>query len=88
MNSQEAGGSGATGTFLQQSGGPFTASSLNGTAVFGASDFGVVGNDVTVGEVQFDGMGNLSGTNDENYFGLSFADEPSPSHEIAWQIDL
>ncbi len=72
----EAGGSGATGTVLQQSGGPFSASSLNGTAVFGAAGFTVAGNDVTVGEVQFDGMGNLSGTNDENFFGLSFPNEP------------
>jgi hypothetical protein len=70
------GGSGVTGMALQQSGGPFNASSLNGTAVFGAAGFTVAGNDVTVGEVQFDGMGNLSGTNDENYFGLSFPNEP------------
>jgi hypothetical protein len=61
---------------LQQSGEPFNANSLNGTAVFGAAGFTVAGNDVTVGEVQFDGVGNLSGTNDENYFGLSFPDEP------------
>jgi hypothetical protein len=72
----EAGGSGATGMVLQQSGGPFNASSLNGTSVFGASGFTVAGNDVTVGNVQFDGGGNVSGTNDENYFGLSFANEP------------
>jgi len=72
----EAGGTGATGTILQQSGGPFTASSLNGTSVFGASGFTVAGNDVTVGEIQFDGNGNVSGTNDENYFGLSFSNEP------------
>jgi hypothetical protein len=50
--------------------------SLNGTSVFGAAGFTVAGNDVTVGEVQFDGAGNVSGTNDENYFGLSFSDEP------------
>lgn len=72
----EAGGTGATGTALQQSGGPFTANSLNGTSVFGAAGFTVAGNDVMVGEVQFDGAGNVSGTNDENYFGLSFSDEP------------
>lgn len=72
----EAGGSAATGTVLQQSGGPFTVSSLSGRAVFGAAGFGVAGNDVTVGEVQFDSAGNISGTNDENYFGLSFSDEP------------
>jgi hypothetical protein len=71
-----ASGSGVTGMALQQSGGPFNASSLDGMAVFGASGFTVAGDDVTVGEVQFDGMGNLSGTNDENYFGLLFADEP------------
>jgi hypothetical protein len=72
----DSGGSGVTGMALQQSGGPFNASSLNGTAVFGAAGFTVAGNDVTVGEVQFDGMGNLSGTNDENYFGLSFSNAP------------
>jgi Bacterial Ig-like domain (group 2) len=72
----DAGGSAVTGTALQQSGEPFNASSLNSTAVFGAAGFTVAGNDVTVGEVQFDGKGNLSGTNDENYFGLSFPNEP------------
>jgi IPT/TIG domain len=72
----DTGESGATGMALQQSGGPFNTSSLNGTAVFGAAGFTVAGNDVTVGEVQFDGTGNLSGTNDENYFGLSFPNEP------------
>jgi hypothetical protein len=72
----EAGGTAATGTALQQSGGPFSMGSLNGTSVFGAAGFTVAGNDVTVGEVQFDGVGNVSGTNDENYFGLSFSDEP------------
>jgi len=72
----EAGGTAATGTALQQSGGPFTAGSLNSSSVFGAAGFTVAGNDVTVGEVQFDGAGNVSGTNDENYFGLSFSDEP------------
>jgi hypothetical protein len=72
----DTGGSGVPGMALQQSGGPFKVSSLNGTAVFGAAGFTVAGNDVTVGQVQFDGMGNLSGTNDENYFGLSFRNEP------------
>ncbi len=72
----EAGGTAATGTALQQSGGPFSMGSLNGTSVFGAAGFTVAGNDVTVGEVQFDGAGNVRGTNDENYFGLSFSDEP------------
>lgn len=72
----DTGGSGVTGMALQQFEGPFNASSLNGMAVFGAAGFTVAGNDVTVGEVQFDGMGNVSGTNDENYFGLSFSDEP------------
>jgi Bacterial Ig-like domain (group 2) len=72
----DASGSAMTGTALQQSGGPFNASSLSGTAVFGAGGGGMVGNDVAVGEVQFDGRGNLSGTNDENYFGLWFGDEP------------
>jgi hypothetical protein len=72
----EAGGTAATGTALQQSGVPFSVGSLNGTSVFGAAGFTVAGNDVTVGEVQFDGVGNVSGTNDENYFGLSFSDEP------------
>jgi len=72
----DASGSGATGNALQQSIGPFNASSLNGASVFGAAGFTVAGNDVTVGELQFDGAGNVSGTNDENYFGLSFSDEP------------
>jgi hypothetical protein len=72
----DAGGSGATGMALQQFGGPFNAGSLNGAAGFGTTGFTVAGNDVTVGAVQFDGMGNLSGTNNENYFGLSFPDEP------------
>jgi IPT/TIG domain/Bacterial Ig-like domain (group 2) len=72
----DASGSGATGMALQQSIGPFNASSLKGTSVFGAAGFAVAGNDVAVGEVQFDGTGNVSGTNDENYFGLSFSDEP------------
>jgi len=72
----EAGRTGATGTALQQSDGPFAAVSLNSASVFGAAGFTVAGNDVTVGEVQFDGAGNVSGTNDENYFGLSFSDEP------------
>jgi hypothetical protein len=72
----DARASGATGMALQQSEEPFNANSLNGMAVFGAAGFTVAGNDVTVGEVQFDGMGNLSGTNDENYFGLSFSNEP------------
>jgi hypothetical protein len=72
----DASASGATGKALQQSVGLFNASSLNGTSVFGAAGFTVAGNDVTVGEVRFDGAGNVSGTNDENYFGLSFSDEP------------
>lgn len=45
----EAGGTAATGTALQQSGGPFSVGSLNGTSVFGAAGFTVAGNDVTVG---------------------------------------
>jgi len=72
----DASGNGATGMALQQSVGPFNATSLNGTSVFGAAGFTVAGNDVAVGEVQFDGTGNLNGTNDENYFGLSFSNEP------------
>jgi hypothetical protein len=72
----DASGNGATGMVLQQSVGPFNANSLNGTSVFGAAGFTVAGNDVTVGEVQFDGTGNLNGTNDENYFGLAFSNEP------------
>jgi hypothetical protein len=69
-------GSGATGMALQQSGGPFSTTSLSSTAVFGAAGFTTAGNDVAVGVVRFDGKGNVSGTNDENYFGLSFTDEP------------
>ncbi|HXJ06685.1 MAG TPA: hypothetical protein VNH65_16390 [Candidatus Acidoferrum sp.] len=73
----DASGNGATGMALQQSVGPFNATSLNGTSVFGAAGFTVAGNDVTVGEIQFDGTGNVSGTNDENYFGLSSPTTPA-----------
>jgi len=74
-------GSGATGIALQQSGAPFTTNSLKGTSVFGAAggDFapgnGYEQNDVNVGEFQFDGMGNLTVTGDENYFGIPMPGE-------------
>jgi hypothetical protein len=77
----DAGGTGLTGTALQQSGGLFTASSLKGTSVFGAvgggivPDGGVAQNDVNVGEFQFDGAGNLQGIGDENYFSIPMPGE-------------
>lgn len=66
----DASGTGATGMALQQSGAPFNASSLNGGSVFDAAGFQVVGNDVTVGQIQFDGAGNLTDASDENDFGV------------------
>lgn len=77
----DIGGTGATGTALQQSGAPFTANSLNGTSVFGVAGGGIIPagnqpqNDVNVGEFQLDGMGNLSRTGDENYFGIPMPGE-------------
>jgi hypothetical protein len=80
----DASGSGETGMALQQSGGPFIPSSLQGASVFGAAggDFapgnGYEQNDVNVGEFQFDGKGNLNLTGDENYFGI-----PMPGEKIS-----
>jgi hypothetical protein len=77
-------GSGETGMALQQSGGPFIPSALQGAFVFGAAggDFapgnGYEQNDVNVGEFQFDGKGNLNLTGDENYFGI-----PMPGEKIS-----
>jgi hypothetical protein len=77
----DAGGTRATGMALQQSGGPFNTNSLNGTSVFGVAGGGIIPagnrpqNDVNVGEFQFDGMGNLSSTGDENYFGIPMPGE-------------
>jgi len=80
----DTGGSGATGMALQQSSASFTTNSLKGISVFGAAggDFapgnGYEQNDVNVGEFQFDGMGNLAVTSDENYFGI-----PMPGETIS-----
>jgi hypothetical protein len=77
-------GSGATGMALQQSSASFTTNSLKGTSVFGAAGGGFAPgngyeqNDVNVGEFQFDGMGNLTVTSDENYFGI-----PMPGETIS-----
>ena len=73
----DASGSGATGLALQQSGAPFNTNSLNGAAVFSAAGFQMVGNDVTVGQIQFDGTGNLNMTSDENSFGVPTSHPPS-----------
>jgi hypothetical protein len=80
----DTGGTGATGMALQQSSAPFTTNSLRGTSVFGAAGGGFAPgngyeqNDVNVGEFQFDGMGNLNLTGDENYFGI-----PMPGEKIS-----
>jgi Bacterial Ig-like domain (group 2) len=77
-------GSGATGMALQQSSASFTTNSLKGTSVFGAAGGGFAPgdgyeqNDVNVGEFQFDGMGNLTVTSDENFFGI-----PMPGETIS-----
>jgi len=79
----DTGGTGATGMALQQSSAPFTTNSLKGTSLFGAAGGGFAPgngyeqNDVNVGEFQFDGVGNLNLTGDENYFGI-----PMPGEKI------
>ena len=79
----DTGGTGATGMALQQSSAPFTTNSLKGTSLFGAAGGGFAPgngyeqNDVNVGEFQFDGVGNLDLTGDENYFGI-----PMPGEKI------
>ena len=80
----DTGGTGATGMALQQSSAPFTTNSLKGTSLFGAAGGGFAPgngyeqNDVNVGEFQFDGVGNLDLTGDENYFGI-----PMPGEKIS-----
>jgi hypothetical protein len=63
---------GISGEALQQSGGPFTAGSLNGPAVFNLTAAGsnATGGSVAVGQEIFDGMGNLTGIQDENSSGV------------------
>lgn len=60
-----------SGSALQQSRGPFAASSLNGAAVFNLTS----PIDVAVGRETFDGAGGLSGTIDENTAGLISSDK-------------
>ncbi|HET9402896.1 MAG TPA: hypothetical protein VFO34_18255 [Candidatus Acidoferrales bacterium] len=80
----DASGSGATGMALQQSGAPFNTNSLNGPSVFDAAGFTVAGNDVTVGQIQFDGTGNLTDTSDENDFGAPVS---HPSSAGTYTVD-
>jgi hypothetical protein len=63
---------GISGEALQQSGGPFTTDSLNGPAVFNLTAAGsnATGGSVAVGQEIFDGMGNLTGIQDENSSGV------------------
>ena len=63
---------GISGEALQQSGGPFTTGSLNGPAVFNLTAAGrnATGGSVAVGQEIFDGMGNLTGIQDENSSGV------------------
>lgn len=55
-----------SGVALRQSGGPYSANSLNGPAVFGLT--GV--SDLSVGLEKFDGNGAFTGTSDENNGGV------------------
>jgi hypothetical protein len=63
---------GISGEALQQSGGPFTAGSLNGPAVFNLTAAGsnATGGSVAVGQEILDGMGNLTGIQDKNSSGV------------------
>jgi hypothetical protein len=63
---------GISGEALQQSGGSFTTASLNGPAVFNltAARSNATGGSVAVGQEIFDGMGNLTGIQDENSSGV------------------
>jgi hypothetical protein len=63
---------GISGEALQQSGGPFTASSLNGPAVFNLTAAGsnATGGSTAVGQEIFDGIGNVTGIKDENSNGV------------------
>ena len=58
-----------SGSALQQSGGPFAASSLNGASVFNLTGLHGAGSDVVVGQETLNGSGSLSGTIDENNAG-------------------
>jgi len=58
-----------SGSALQQSGGPFAASSLNGAGVFNLTGLNGAGSDVVVGQETLNGSGSLSGTIDENNVG-------------------
>ncbi len=69
-------GGGTTGLALKQSGGPFTASSLNGAGVLNLTGFEASGTVVAVGQEMFDGKGNLSGTRDENDAGVITSNVP------------
>jgi hypothetical protein len=64
---------GISGEALQQSGGSFTTASLNGPAVFNltAARSNATGGSVAVGQEIFDGMGNLTGIQDENSSGVT-----------------
>jgi len=61
---------GISGLALQQSGGPFSANSLNGAAVLHLTRGSVSASDVAVGREIFDGSGTLSSTTDTNNNGL------------------
>jgi hypothetical protein len=64
---------GISGEALQQSGGPFTAGSLNGPAVFNLTAAGTgtaTGGSVAVGQEIFDGRSNVTGIKDENSSGV------------------
>jgi hypothetical protein len=64
---------GISGEALQQSGGPFTAGSLNGPAVFNLTAAGrgtATGGSVAVGQEIFDGGGDVTGIKDENSSGV------------------
>src|SRR5690242_12013598 len=60
---------GISGEAWQQSGGPFTAGSLNGPAAFNLTAAGTgtaTGGSVAVGQEIFDGRSNVTGIKDEN----------------------
>jgi hypothetical protein len=69
---------GISGEALQQSGGPFTADSLNSSAGFNLTAAGsnAAGGSVTVGQESFDGTGNVTGVKDENSNGVVTSAQP------------
>ncbi len=81
------------GTFLAQSAGPFSNSSLNFTGIFGAQEFagapapppyGVLPATLSSGVVSFDGAGNLSIVSDKNVQGtLLFGQTTSTSYSVS-----